>query len=457
MDALLSTVTTPVLGWIAQLMGWVMNGVYTLLDTLGAPNIGLSIIIYTIIIYMCMLPITIKQQKFQRLMRYIQPEISAIQKKYKGKRDQASLAKMQDEQRNVYAKYGTSQFGSCLPLIIQLPLIYALYQVIYHIPGYISRVADVFSGLATKIYSIPGGTTAFCNFISENSIRVSVKTVLTKTNVIDALSLLTRKQWADLAQVPAFADISGSINQVAAKSNEINAFLGLNITESPMEIIRNNATAGGAWWLVILAVLVPVLAWFTQWINFKLMPQQNTEDNPMGAGSMTAMNNFFPIFSAILCLSFQVGIGIYWITGAVIRCVQMIVINRKMMKVDMEKEIEKNLEKAKKKINKKNKDYVNETRVQQQARQKARNVAEPKAITDIEAEQHYENIQNADPDSLFGKANLVSRFEEKNAKGKTKIEKVKPISDIVNIEEKAKAKEKAEKKAKKQNKSNKKK
>ena len=179
MDILLSKVTTPILGWIAELMGLVMNGVYTFLDSIGLPNIGGAIVLYTVIIYMCMLPLIIKQQKLQRMMRFIQPEISEVQKKYKGKRDQFSMAKMQEETNLIYQKYGTSPYGTCLPLVIQLPLIYALYNVIYHIPGYITKVSGVFSVLATQIYSIPGGTTAIANFMTENSLRVTVNTMVT--------------------------------------------------------------------------------------------------------------------------------------------------------------------------------------------------------------------------------------------------------------------------------------
>ena len=112
-----------------------MNGIYIVLDAIGIPNIGLAIIFYTIIVYMLMTPLQVKQQKMSKMMSVVQPEMQKVQKKYQGKRDQASQMKMQEETMAIYQKYGVSPTGSCLPLLIQMPLLFALYQVIYHIPG----------------------------------------------------------------------------------------------------------------------------------------------------------------------------------------------------------------------------------------------------------------------------------------------------------------------------------
>ena len=68
---------------------------------------------------------------------------------------------------------------------------------------------------------------------------------------------------------------------------------------------------------------------------------------------MKSMNTFMPIMSAVFCFSFPVGIGIYWVIGAVIRCIQQLVINRKMEQMDMEDLVRRNQEKMKKKMEKK--------------------------------------------------------------------------------------------------------
>ena len=82
---------TPIIGQIAVVMGWIMNAIYKVLDAVGIQNIGLCIIIFSILIYLCMTPLQIKQQKFSKLSAIMQPEIQKIQKKYQGKKDQDSM------------------------------------------------------------------------------------------------------------------------------------------------------------------------------------------------------------------------------------------------------------------------------------------------------------------------------------------------------------------------------
>ena len=142
---------------MATLLGHVMEWIFNFLDLIGIPNIGLAIIIFTLVVYMFLLPLTIKQQKFSKLSNKMNPELQAIQKKYQGKKDNESMMAMQNETQAVYAKYGVSPMGSCVQLLIQLPIIYALYQVIYAIPAYIGKVRDAFIPLVNKLMAEPEG------------------------------------------------------------------------------------------------------------------------------------------------------------------------------------------------------------------------------------------------------------------------------------------------------------
>ena len=76
---------------IVNLFGFIMNGIFEALSFIGIENVGLCIVLFTIIIYMLMLPMQIKQQKFSRISAVMNPEIQAIQKKYQNKKDQASM------------------------------------------------------------------------------------------------------------------------------------------------------------------------------------------------------------------------------------------------------------------------------------------------------------------------------------------------------------------------------
>ena len=114
---------------IEKLMGLIMNGIYEMLYFIGVHDVGwnivLSTILFTILIYMLLLPSTIKQQKFSRISAVMTPEIQEIQNKYKGKTDQASMMKMQEETKAVYKKYGSSPMSGCLGSLIQLPFLFA--------------------------------------------------------------------------------------------------------------------------------------------------------------------------------------------------------------------------------------------------------------------------------------------------------------------------------------------
>ena len=72
-----------ILGPVAKLLGYIMEGIFFVIDKIGIPNIGLAIILFTIVIYLLLMPLTIKQQKFSKLQVKMNPELQAIQKKYK--------------------------------------------------------------------------------------------------------------------------------------------------------------------------------------------------------------------------------------------------------------------------------------------------------------------------------------------------------------------------------------
>lgn len=102
--------------------------------------------------------------------------------------------------------------------------------------------------------------------------------------------------------------------------------------------------------MIVAAIVIPVLSWLTQMLNLKLMPTAATDDtNSQMNATMKGMNTFMPLFSAFICFSFPVGIGIYWIAGSVIRCVQQLVINRHLDNMNMDDFIKKNQEKMAKK------------------------------------------------------------------------------------------------------------
>lgn len=429
MDIILSKSTWPIIGWVCEILGWLINGIYVLLEAIGIPNIGIAIILFTIVIYALLTPTQIKQQKWSKMMTVIQPELQQIQKKYANKKDQASQMKMNEETMALYQKYGVSPTGSCLPLLLQMPILMSLYQVIYYIPGYVGSVRNIFSSLADQIMNVSNYSDILKTFVENNNIRVfaSVGETLTENNIYDILYVLKPSQWDKLADISQFSGLSDLIARTAEDSASVNMFLSYNITESPMDLLQRGLQAGSVV-MIILAVLVPVLAWFTQWLNYKLMPQSAMADDKKKKGGMEAslrmMNTYMPIVSAFMCLSFSIGIGIYWITGALLRSIKQIVINRHMKAIDIDELIAKNQEKANKK---REKAGLPPQKITQQARQNVRNIEfEERAEKETQKNQpnvsettayYKENTEYA-PGSLAAKANMVRQFDEKNKRKK---------------------------------------
>ncbi len=130
-----------------------MNGIMFLLDKVGIYNITLCIVLFTIVTKMLLLPLTIKQQRSTRLQSVITPEIQALQKKYAGRNDPATQHKMLAEQRAIQEKYGVSTFAGCLPMLIQMPILFALYPVIYRMETYVSYLGTLQTKLSAEQYT----------------------------------------------------------------------------------------------------------------------------------------------------------------------------------------------------------------------------------------------------------------------------------------------------------------
>ena len=415
------------LGPIATVLGYVMSGIFALLVAINIPNIGLAIILFTIVIYMIMLPLTYRQQKFSRMTPLMNPELNAIRDKYKGKQDQASMQRMNEETQMVYAKYGVNPAGSCVQLAIQMLILFPLYRVIMNIPAYVSQVKDVFTGLADQLLNTAGAQ-EYLTDIAKSIQAMTISKEFTQNTIIDTLYKFRPATWTGLAE--KFPDLSGLITTTQQNIGKMNNFLGLDIANTPMNIIKEHASV----WLVIAAVLVPVLAALSQWISVRLSMAgtQQPEGTDQMASTMKTMNNVMPLMSAFFCLTLPVGMGIYWIMSAVVRTVQQYFINKRLDKQDMTELLKKNMEKNKKKmekkggvtgaqisqnasINAKNIENQNQAQVRSSNRlERAKQLSKEAANVSDDAAQKSRN--NLRPGSLAEKANMVSQYNETHRK-----------------------------------------
>lgn len=465
-NAILLTKQGGILKPFALILGFIIDKVFFVLDSIGIPNFGLAIILFTIIVYLLMLPLTYKQQKFSKFSAKMNPELQAIQAKYKDRRDQESMMKMQSETQAVYEKYGVSPAGSCLQLLIQMPILFALYRVIYNLPAYITKVGKMFSQLSAQIIAKDNGAfltsseatktmaTAIKSYgkaftkafgaLGDGAAPLTDSAANYKTLSNGIVDVLNRLNTSDLKVVADHYKLSG----IKYGSNDIlstfdasgkmihkglldtyNTFLGLNISDSPAAILKSHPSII----IIIIAIIFPVLAAVTQWFNTILMPQpannNNSQDNSM-ASSMQMMNKIMPIFSAFMCYVLPVGMGIYWIIGAVVRSIIQIFINKKIDKIDIDEMIKQNVEKANLKREKKglparqitngasvnprnSASYSSESSNSSNSNKKKKSQEEINAaIKDSTA--YYDKLNGAKKGSLASKVMMVKQYNERN-------------------------------------------
>lgn len=435
-DILLTAYPGSILGPIAKLLGMLMDWIYSGISNITGgrvESVVLSIVIITIIIYMCLLPLTIKQQKFSKLSQKMQPEMQAIQAKYKNKKDQASMMAMQEETQLLYQKYGISPMGSCVQMLIQMPILFALYRVFYNIPAYLSGVKGSFTGLVDSIQQTSGYQDTLVSLMEKYNVVTS--SGLNASNaaskladaggdalsnyIIDILYKLPSKGWDALMDGKFFDGIQSAVEKTHDALLHFNYFLGLNISDTPWYIIKSNFTDKPDKWLlfVILALLIPVLSYLTQMINIKLMPQA-TNGNDQMASQMKMMNLMMPLMSLFFCFTVPVGLGIYWICSALVRGIQQFFVNRHIENLDLEAVMAKNEEKAK---NKRKKMGLSEDYIKKAAQIKTKSIdskANVSASADTEEKlaKAAEYKANAKAGSLASKANMVKEFNERNSR-----------------------------------------
>ncbi len=397
---------------IAQVLGYIFDLLFEALSFLHIGNVAIAIILFTIIVKLCMLPLSIKQQKLAKLNSVMSPEIKAINEKYKDKKnDQNAMMKMQEETKAVYEKYGVSQMGGCVQMLIQMPILLALYQVFRFIPLYITQLKNLFTAFLTDnggIMSASGYTDTMKQF-GENIDWTNVNTAITEINKFST------ENWEALRDAfPAFSDIIANSH---ASLEQMNTFLGINMSQEPG-------------FGLTLAFLIPVLSGLSQFISVKVA-QGNTpvdDDNPMAA-SMRMTTYIFPLMSAFIAISVPAGLGLYWIATSVIQTIITVFINRYYDKLGAETIVKKNVEKRNKKRAKKGlppetiaknatvstKNVNREKAVKSLEQIKAENEKKVKEIK--ESAQYY---KTAKPGSLAEKAGMVAKYNEKSSKNGTR-------------------------------------
>lgn len=367
----LTQVSNPILAPFAWVMGKILNLIYLLVDKLGIPNIALCIILFTIVIKMLTLPLTIKQQRSAKVSAKMQPEIQAIQEKYRGidRSDRNAMMRMTEEQQAVYRKYGSSPFGGCLPLILMFIIIFALYNVIYAIPAYVKPVKEMYEPIATDILEKVEGTAfeetytkAIREFMSHEGVSIRSKSTnkaekWNKDQLIDALSVFSTTAWNDFLNCKQIykEDKIQETTPLDDTCKNWNYFCSSDVFKKIVEgkedaknqILRVNSIFGKysvldpPGWKLTPMLLIPILSALLQFLQTKLSMavQKSGNDKKKESstpGAMEGMLKIMPIISGIFCVIFPIGVGLYWVVNSAVSIVQQYFINKRLDKLSID-------------------------------------------------------------------------------------------------------------------------
>ena len=354
MEFVVLTKVGGLLGPFAWIFGQVFNLLYELLSLFTIENVAVTVVLFTIVTKLLMTPMTVKQQKFSKLQNKMSPELTALNEKYKNKRnDEKAMRMMQIEQQAIYEKYGTSPTAGCLPMLIMFPIMFALYKVIYAIPAYVPDIYELYNSIAEGLKS--QDYKDYFTYMKELAPTLGVATkdfaemadnVLTNNHLIDIMTKFSTTEWDNLiTQFPSLAEVASNgvtnienIEQIKA----IHSVGGFNILNAPQDYGMS------------LALLIPVLAIVTQLFQSKLS-MSNTKKNNKGGEenavmqSMNSLMYIMPFMSGFMCWMFPICVGIYWVASTVVTIIYQFFINRHIDKMSLDEMIQKNVEKQNKK------------------------------------------------------------------------------------------------------------
>ena len=325
-----------IVGPIARILAYIMNGIYAVFSAIGIENAAICILLFTFIMRALMMPMYYKQQKVGKLTSRMTPELQEISKKYKGKRDMESQRRMQQETQAVYEKYGSNPLSGCLPVLITLPIMFGLYRIVQSMPAYMPAIRNLYESIATPLMEQQNYANVLTKIANSNTVKLVTegdKSVILNS-VIDVLATFNHDKWEALKT--SFSGISNVIAVNSAEIEHVNSIFGLfSISDVP----------GFA---KPFTFIVPLLAGVLQFINGKQMmknqPQTNTNDQASAINKN--MMNFMPFMQAFFCLTFPIGIGVYWIAGSIFMIIQQYFFNKLLENVDVDEMIRKNQEKA---------------------------------------------------------------------------------------------------------------
>ena len=321
------------MGFIYDIFGTILSVIFdgVMLIT-PAAALGITIIVFTLVTRLLLTPLQLSSQRTSRGMSKLQPEMKKIQDKYKNKKDQQSQLAQSQEMQALYKKYKINPFAGCLPLLIQLPLIMALFNVLREPAKYITQLGNEYTKIATVVMDKVANYATLLEPFREN-IEMQTRATFDLANTTQLgqyLSHLNTVQWAEFLE--KMGSSASLVEPALNLKNTVEGFLGFNVVDAP------NILMSTQWW----AILIPVLVGASTFIFTKLSVSANqpasTGEPNQAESMMKTMNIVMPIMTGFFAYTMPIGLAIYWVAGNVIMMGQQFVVNKMLEKKDAEME-----------------------------------------------------------------------------------------------------------------------
>ena len=335
---------------LALPFAYLMKGCYWLTQ-----NYTLALLLYALVLQIIMcLAFGIRQQKNMIKQASLRPYEVILRKKYAGRNDQPTMQKYQDELRALYQKEGYSPLGGCLPMIIQLIVIFPLYEVVRRPLEFITGLSGDACFAIARAFGVDTGANAYQINLSSH-IRDFINKGGNWADKIQAVPSETAGQWLVSPE---------QVNATVAQLENLNLKFLPDSTLFGTELGIKPWDAFGQWywWLILIPIVNLGLTYLAQFISKKISYQSAQQDpSTQGAmGSMNLMLYTMPLMSMFFTFTFPAAIGVYWIFRTILNTLQQFVLAKTMPYPKFTEEDIKRIEKELK-VNKKKKSKADDT------------------------------------------------------------------------------------------------
>ena len=319
MNAIFDLIAKP-FGYLMKFCCWISPG----------HNYLIALIFFTIIIQvlLCLL-FGIKQHKNMLKQASIAPMAAAIRKKYAGRDDQVTKQKLQEETMALYQEHGYSPLSGCLPMLVQLPIIMALYNVIVAPLQHIlmltkTEIADILNNFLNAGYLSDTAKKVLTNGATEFTAKTVGNARVAQVEVINQINL-----WKAEGNTEALEDLVYSATD-KIENAVIPSYSAFGIDFSATPPYPNADNFKDLWPLLIGPVLIVVTMIVSQMLSKKFTYQDPTMQQQQNGCSMKVMMYTMPLFSAWISFSLPAAVGVYWIYRSIAATLEKFILTRIM-------------------------------------------------------------------------------------------------------------------------------